>query len=124
MAAEEGATADMSTPLPAFSDYANPFAPGADRRSANQLVRHSFQAFEAWARERGVERQAEQTPIEFAASVVREQHAVDDEARSLAELYCLLSYAPQSLGDEVVGPMRSLWRKMATLAPPPAPSTG
>ena len=122
-AAQEQAEALAAQPRhPAFSEFANPFAPGAERQTASHLVQHSFRAFEAWARERGVVREAEQTPIEFAASVAREQVVVDSEARSLAELYCRLSYAPQQLGKEVVQPIRSLWQKMTTLTPPPPPA--
>ncbi len=68
-AAAEEPVAIKVPPAP-FSTYADPFATGvAARYPLEELVRYSFEAFEAWSREHGCERQADQTPHELARDV-------------------------------------------------------
>ncbi len=58
---------DIRVPPPPFASFADPFASGtAGSYSVAELVRYSFEAFEAWAREHGCEREPEQTPHELA----------------------------------------------------------
>ena len=53
-----------------FAAFTNPFADGTSAgRSPEDLVRYSFQAFEAWADDRDLPRSDNETPLEFAARV-------------------------------------------------------
>jgi hypothetical protein len=91
-----GSEGGPKQPLPRpFADFADPFATGtAGRYSPDELVRYSFEALEAWARERGCPRQPEQTPHEFAQNVGKHAASLARDARILAELYCRVAYAP------------------------------
>jgi hypothetical protein len=93
-----------------FSDYPDPFASAAaGRYTPEQLVKYSFQALEAWARERGCPRHPEQTPHEFAQEIGARSAAVSRPARALAELYSRLAYAPGALPPSSVEHIKQLW---------------
>jgi hypothetical protein len=93
-----------------FSDYPDPFASAvAGRYTPEQLVKYSFEAFEAWARERGCPRHPEQTPHEFAQAIGAKNAAVSRPARALAELYSRLAYAPGPLPASSVDHVKQLW---------------
>ena len=68
---EREASTSLAPPRP-FADFADPFRSGsAEQREPEELVRYSFEALEAWARERGCPREAEQTALEFASHLGR-----------------------------------------------------
>jgi hypothetical protein len=93
-----------------FSDYPDPFATAAaGRYTPEQLVKYSFEAFEAWARERGCPRHPEQTPHEFAQEIGARNAAVSRPARALAELYSRLAYASGPLPPTSVDHVKQLW---------------
>ncbi len=93
-----------------FSAYSDPFAAGgAGRYTPEQLVRYSFEAFEAWARERGCPRPPEQTPHEFAQQIAARNANLSQPARALAELYSRLAYAPGPLPPSTVEHLKQLW---------------
>ena len=97
-----------------FAEYPNPFLTGmADRYSPQQLVRYSFEAFEAWSRERGVPRDPEQTPHEFASAVSRREKSLAKEASRLAELYCWTAYGRDVLPKASLQHLRSFWIKVS-----------
>ena len=55
---------------PRFAAFQNPFGTGqAGKMSAEELITYTFEAMEAWATERGVERPLDQTPLEFAREI-------------------------------------------------------
>ena len=96
-----------------FSDFADPFATGtAARYSPDELVRYSYEAFEAWARENGFQRAPDQTPHEFALHVGAHVASVAQHARRLADLYCRVAYAPDTLPATSVKQLKPLWREM------------
>ena len=96
-----------------FSDFADPFASGrADRWSADELVRYSFEALEAWAREHGWARGPEQTPHEFAGQIGDRVHSLSQDVRRLADLYCRVAYAPETLPRKSVAPLKQLWQEL------------
>jgi hypothetical protein len=102
--------ADAAEPPPGFSDFQDPFATGAAARyTPQQLLTYSFQALEAWGREHGCARHAEQTPHEYAGYLARHRSSVGREARNLAELYCFEAYSGDTLPREQVDGLRSLW---------------
>ena len=104
------ATAAVAPPRP-FADYADPFATGeAERWSREELLRYSFQAFEAWARERGCPRSPEQTPSEFAHSVAGRERRLAREVLQVADLYNVSAYAGRGSSSLNVAPLRRLWQ--------------
>jgi hypothetical protein len=109
-AAEDGPKQPLPRPFAAFAD---PFATGAaSRYSPDELVRYSFQALEAWAREHGCPRRPEQTPHEFARDLGARVAPLSHDARSLVDLYCRVAYASGNLPAASVGPLKELWRQL------------
>src|SRR5207249_3276678 len=96
-AADEKPTDDVLTPLRPprpFAVYSNPFTDGsADQRDGADLIRYSFAALEAWARENGHPRGEGETPFEFAQEVGEIDHDLQEPAGRLAASYSRLAYA-------------------------------
>lgn len=108
----EEATAKQAPP-PRFADFTDPFAAGlAARYSPEELVRYTFEALEAWARDQGYPRQPEQTPHEFTRRVGSRVAALAGDAGRLAELYCQVAYAPGTLPTASVVRLSQLWQNM------------
>jgi hypothetical protein len=126
----EGATltADGFRPPPRpFSSYPNPFANGtAGDFAPDELVCYSFEALEAWAHERGMGRQQDETPIEFAERLGGRLPALEAPAGRLALLYARVAYGQGSLPAASVEAVRQLWQKLtpAGLESPTAAATG
>lgn len=98
-----------------FSDYADPFAAGwAERWSPDELVRYSFAALEAWAREHGRPRGPEETPYEFAEGVADRAKHLRNPCRKMADLYSRAAYAPGTLPATSVAPLREFWQQIAS----------
>lgn len=96
-----------------FSAFDNPFFSGAaGRMSPAQLVRYTFEALEAWAREHVAARPAEQTPLEFARELGRRNPAMAEDLASTAELYARVAYARKNPPREAVAVLERLWRRM------------
>lgn len=112
-ASEEAAAAELPPPPRPFADYADPFTTGtAANYTPQQLVAYTFEAVEAWAREHGCERGAEQTPHEFASHVAARGALVGAEARTLADLYCAEAYSKESLSRASVQRLARLWQEL------------
>ncbi len=110
-ASAEAAAAELPPPPRPFADYADPFTTGtAASYTPQQLVAYTFEAVEAWAREHGCERGAEQTPHEFASHVAARAALVGAEARTLADLYCAEAYSKESLSRTSVQGLARLWQ--------------
>jgi len=129
---EEAAAQDgRRQPLPRpFAAFADPFATGAASRYApDELVRYTFEALEAWAREHGCPRRPEQTPHEFARDLGVRAASLAGDVRNLADVYCRVAYAPGGHQPEVglpaasAGALKQLWQQLrsepatATAAP-------
>jgi hypothetical protein len=112
---------DVIPPAPrhkSFDDYADPFASGAvGQYSPQELVRYSFEAFEAWARDNGWPREADQTAYEFARRVGGQAEAIAKPARILADLYSRAAYAPGTLPAASAEHLRALWETMRERQP-------
>src|SRR5262245_45350284 len=114
---DEGGTAEKDAP-PAverrpFAAYEDPFFSGAARRmSPAQLVRYTFEALEAWAREQVVARSPEQTPLEFAQELGRRVPALAKDVTATADLYVRVAYARKNPSRESVEVLERLWRRM------------
>ncbi len=120
-AAEE---AKKARPLPRFADYTDPFASGAaGRYRPEELVRYTFEALEAWARDVGRPRLPDQTPHEFARCLAAEAAPLAADAGYLAELYCHVAYAHATPAAASVARLSQLWQGMrAAIARPVAPA--
>jgi hypothetical protein len=100
-----------------FSDFSDPFVSGrADRTSTEELISYTFEAFEAWGRENGCERRAEQTPIEFAKNAVHRQRELGKDALRVAELYNWTAYGKSSVPDENREHLRRFWQELSACA--------
>ncbi len=108
---DDATTTQSGQPPPrTFASYPDPFAQGvASRYSPEQLVRYTFEAFEAWGRDHGCPRNPEQTPFEFAQSISARNAALAQPARTLAELYTRLAYAPGPLPTSSVEHLKQVW---------------
>lgn len=112
-AEDEAAAAALPPPPRPFADYADPFTTGAAASyTPQQLVAYTFEAVEAWAREHGCERGAEQTAHEFAGRVAACAALVGAEARTLADLYCTEAYSAESLSRTSVQRLERLWQAL------------
>jgi hypothetical protein len=109
--AEQGAS--LAIEARPFAAYENPFFSGAAQRmSPAQLVRYTFEALEAWAREQVVPRPPEQTPLEFAQELGRRVPALAKDATSTAALYVRVAYSRNNPSRESVQVLERLWRRM------------
>jgi hypothetical protein len=97
----------------AFSDFTDPFAAGtAESCSPDELVRYTFDALEAWARDHGWPRGPEQTPHEFAYDLGSRVEELREDVRRLADLYCRVAYASDMPRRKKVAPLKRLWQEM------------
>ena len=112
-----GAATEDETPTAArivpFAAYEDPFFSGAARRMpAAQLVRYTFEALEAWAREQVIARPPEQTPLEFAQELGRLVPALAKDVTQTAQLYAQIAYARHSPSKDVLEILERMWRRM------------
>jgi len=113
-----GAAADDKQPaaprLLPFAAYEDPFFSGAARRMAPaKLVRYTFEALEAWAREQVVERPPEQTPLEFAHELGRRVPELAKDVTQTAQLYVQIAYARSAPAKDSLEILERMWRRMS-----------
>jgi hypothetical protein len=112
---------EITIPPSPFASFADPFAGGtAAQASPEELVRYSFEAFEAWSREHGCQREPDQTPHELARDVAKLHAFIAVDARRVAELYARAAYARGELPANAREHLRALWEKMSVSAAPRA----
>jgi hypothetical protein len=96
-----------------FSEFRDPFASGDARRiPAAELVRYTFEAFEAWSAERGHPRTPDQTPHELVRAAVEPSTTMYTEAGRLVRAYNELAYAGGKVSSESADQLRTLWQLM------------
>ncbi|MDA1053263.1 MAG: DUF4129 domain-containing protein [Planctomycetota bacterium] len=119
-AAEATTDSEATAPPPRpFSAFPDPFRSGlANQLPLDQLIKYSFEAFEAWARERGFARRHDQTPHEFAQHVAQSGAGVSQEAMRLAELYNRAAYSRDTMPQASGKYLQQLWQQLtaATLS--------
>ncbi|MBC8869308.1 MAG: DUF4129 domain-containing protein [Planctomycetes bacterium] len=114
---EESLAAALAPPPRSFAEFTDPFATGTAASFApHELVAYTFEAVEAWAREHGCARDAEQTPHEFARRVATSVTSVGVEAQTLANLYCAAAYSEETLSRTSVQRLERLWHALRTNA--------
>jgi len=108
--AEETSVPPETAP-PTFAQFQDPFLA---RRALppEQLVRYTFEAFEAWARDRGIARRADQTPHELVRLAAPPQTGLSQEARRMVRLYNSLAYAGAKVPGEQAARLQTLWALM------------
>jgi len=109
---------ELGLPARSFASYRDPFTGGAARGyTTEQLVCYSFEALEAWARERRCGRQEEQTPIEFGRHVARCCPSVAGEVQVLADLYSQVIYGRLKISPRRQDDLQRLWQQLRAAAP-------
>ncbi len=112
----EGTERAVGPPPRAFASYRNPFLDGtAAQQSPDELVRYSFEALQAWAREREFGRRPEETPLEFADRLAVEVPGMEAETKRLAGLYARVAYARGSLTTSCLDLLRQFWERLETV---------
>ncbi len=102
-------------PPPPFSSFHDPFVHGtAEGMSNGALIRYSFEALEAWTRERGLERHNQETPLEFAKRLGDEVPPLENDCCRLAAFYAGLAYSRGNPPVSCREPVRAFWQCLAT----------
>jgi Domain of unknown function (DUF4129) len=97
-----------------FASFANPFANGrAARMKPETLVVYTFEALQAWAREQGIERPGDQTPLEFVKTVAARHPDLAGEVALAGRLYARVAYASGSPSRAEVDRLEMLWRGLS-----------
>ncbi|NOZ38627.1 MAG: DUF4129 domain-containing protein, partial [Planctomycetes bacterium] len=108
--ADDETVGNSGPPPRAFASFADPFASGqASSMPPDEVVRYTFEAFEAWARERGFPHRPDQTPAELIQQAVPKQSPLLAEARQLARLYNEAAYAPSAVSPSAVAGLAQFW---------------
>jgi hypothetical protein len=114
---EEGPTAPPEMP---FASFTNPFTGGSARRlSTRELIRYTFAAVQAWARERGMGRQPGETALEFVERLSGEVPALEDVLRRLVMLYGRAEYARGGLPANATEAVREFWERLEVVVEQP-----
>lgn len=115
----EPAAATKRPPRP-FRSFRNPFEDGsAERLPPDEVVRYTFMAFQAWAYERDLGREPDETPLEFAGRVGTEVPGLEEDARRLAILYARAVYARGTLPASSLATVRQFWDKLEAVLEQP-----
>ncbi len=105
-----------------FAEYRDPFVDGQHQRTpAVELVRYTFEAFEAWASDHGRPRTPDQTPQELVHSAIPSRSPMFDEARKLAALYGEAAYSASTVSRESAAALGTLWAMMRSHQPHSGP---
>jgi hypothetical protein len=109
----------QDAPPRAFSSFRNPIGSEKDPR---RVIVITFQAFEAWARERGWTRNQDETPSEFVDRLrhVTKQRMdahgyfgpIDDATGRLALAYDRIVYGRDAARQNDIEAAKSIWRHM------------
>ncbi len=102
-----------------FASFINPFLGGRSGMAAPELIRYTFAAVQAWARERDLGRQLGETPLEFAGRVGAEVPALEADLHRLAVLYARAVYARGGLPSDSVEVLRQFWQRLEAVAEQP-----
>jgi hypothetical protein len=116
---EQDAEAERAIRSVPFSAFPNPFAGGPAGMAPPELVKYTFAALQAWARERDLGRQPGETALEFAERLGDELPALEADLRRLAALYARAVYARGGLPPNAVELVRQFWERLEAVAEQP-----
>ena len=85
------------------------------------LVRYSFEALGAWAQERQLGREVDETPIEFANRIAEATPELREHAKRLGVLYARVLYARGALPPSFRAAVENFWQRLDEV-PARAPS--
>jgi hypothetical protein len=109
---EEDAASPRTRPA-SFHDFRDPFSTGDhSRMSPEELVRYTFDAFEAWAGDRGRMRTPDCTPQELLRLALDPESTMFAQAQQLVRLYGEMAYASRSIPRESANELQALWQMM------------
>jgi hypothetical protein len=114
----EGEEEERVIPERPFASFRNPFTYGGEM-TVPELIRYTFAAVQAWARERDLGRQPGETPLEFAARVGQEVPALEADLLRLAALYARAVYARGGLPGNSAEVLRQFWERLEAVAEQP-----
>jgi hypothetical protein len=99
-----------------FASFGNPFRDGrSEQMSPDDLARYSFEALQAWAYEQGLDRNLDETPLEFANRLGPEVPALESEVRGLAGLYARSAYGRGRLSPSAVSVLKTFWQRLESV---------
>ena len=109
---ENANTAAVARP-PRFAEFRDPFLSDQHKRMPpEELVRYTFAAFEAWARDRGRPRTLDCTPQELINVAVEPKTPLFDEARRMVRMYGEVAYASRRIPRETANELSDIWQLM------------
>lgn len=112
------AATEAATRRRGFREFSNPFDDGRHQKaSPEELVRYTFDAFEAWCGDRGHVRRADQTPHELTRIALNAEDEMFRHARELTQLYSQAAYSGGAVSERDAARLAKLWRLMQTAAP-------
>jgi len=116
----EAGTAVRGEPVKPFAAYGNPFLDGrGERRPVKEIVKYTFAALQAWAREHNVERRPAETPLEFAGRLGEEFPGLEADVRRFTILYARSVYDYGPLPANALDVVRQFWKRLKTAAEQP-----
>jgi hypothetical protein len=116
---EESEQQERIVPERPFASFRNPFEGGRNGMAVPELIRYTFAAVQAWARERDLGRQPGETALEFSRRVGQEVPALEADLNNLAVLYARAVYARGSLPGNSVEVLRQFWQCLEAVAEQP-----
>ncbi len=100
--------------LKPFNEFANPFSKTTSGWNATKVVRHTFEAIEAWGRERQLSRSAQETPEEYLYRLIKAYPDQTESLHRLVNLYNRLAYANATADVNEVKRLSTLWDWLTT----------
>jgi Domain of unknown function (DUF4129) len=97
-----------------FAAYKNPFfTGGAQSWPPERVILYSYEAVQAWARERGINPQPQQTAREFCRDLCEKFPEISSELNRLAFLHGHATYGTKLPENCNLEPVRQLWRYLS-----------
>lgn len=116
VSADDEQAGALPAPRRTFAEFTDPFLSGRDKKASPvELVRYTFEAFEAWSGDRGQPRTPDQTPQEFLRVAAPPQSPLHEEARRMVRLYSEAAYASANVSRETAATLRPLWHLMQSV---------
>jgi hypothetical protein len=98
-----------------FSSFTNPFTSGDfSRISPGELITQSFEALEAWARDRGRPREGYATAIEFGETLSTQFFTMKRDLEITTRGYSEWAYGNVAPAAETIEALERLWASMST----------
>ncbi len=110
-ATETATSTETSRPQMPFSAFRNPLD---DRGDPREAVIVTYQAAEAWWRERGQPRQPDETPFEFSRRLKTSNKADHDALLRLTEAYNRIVYGNDVVQQPDLAAAAAVWRSFAS----------